>query len=327
VSFSWKGHVCLVTGGSGFGGAHLCALLLELGAEPTVLDLEVSEARPLALLGLGPMVRCVRGDARDVGLVRGLLDETRAGTLFHLAAQPLVPRSVAEPYETLQNNALAAYAALEAARTAAAPPRFVFASSGAYYGTTSSPELLREEDAPRDAENLYAPSKVAGDIAVRCYARTFGLKAAVCRFMNTYGPADTNSSRIVPRAVSSLLSGGSYDFGDRDDGTTRLDYMHVRDMAAAYAAVAERLDEVSGEAFNFGGGRPMATRELARLVSRLYDGKEREPVFSGPRRKDTLCKVLDTRKAGTALGWRPSIGLEDGLRETIRWYRSTPSAR
>ena len=197
----------------------------------------------------------------------------------------------------------------------------MFASSGAYYGTTSTDRAIAEEEPPLSATNVYAPSKVAGDIAVRCYARIYGVKAACCRFMNTYGPGDTNFSRIIPRAVRNLILRDAYEFGDRDDGTTRLDYLHIRDMANAYLAVADRLDVVTGEAFNFGGGHPISTRELTKLIGRLFDGQEHEPRFGGPPRETPVSKYLDTRKARQLLDWQPTMPLAEGLQDTLAWYQ------
>jgi CDP-glucose 4,6-dehydratase len=312
----------LVTGGTGFGGSHLCELLLTRGADVTALDLRpLSQSPYLESKGLSGSIRPVRGDVRDMDLVCRVLREHGIETVFHLAAQPIVPKSVEEPFETLCHNAMGTYAVLEAARTASRPPGIVFASSGAYYGLTFGGRAIPEDDAPAEAANLYAPSKVAADIAVRCYARTYGLRTVACRFINTYGPGDMNFSRIVPRAVKNLLEGAPYDFGERDDGTTKLTYLHVADMAAAYFACAERLDIVSGQAVNFGTDRPMTTRELAALVSRMFDGKEREPVFRGASKERQVVKVLDCRRALDLLAWRPIVCLEDGLREAIEWYR------
>ncbi|HLM76291.1 MAG TPA: NAD(P)-dependent oxidoreductase [Polyangiaceae bacterium] len=318
---SLAGKVCLVTGGAGFGGSHLAEQLLARGAKVVVLDRWLPRTSYLALAGLLPRVDFLQGDVRDLDLVRQTLERFDIDTVFHLAAQPLVPTSNALPFETLSVNAMGTYAVLEAIRGSTRTKRLVFASSGAYYGTTSGAEPIREDDAPLVATNIYAPSKAAADLAVRCYAKIYGLKAAVCRFMNTYGPGDTNFSRLVPRAAKNLIEGAELDFGDRDDGTTVLTYMHVRDMASAYIRMAEQLDAIAGEAFNFGGNKPLSTREMALLCARAFGGEAREPAFHGPRREVPLRKVLDTRKAKEALGWELETPLEEGLRETFAWYR------
>jgi nucleoside-diphosphate-sugar epimerase len=198
----------------------------------------------------------------------------------------------------------------------------VFASSGAHYGATTTDKAIAEDDALCPAANLYGPSKTAGDVAVQSYARVYGLGAAVCRFMNTYGPGDTNFSRIVPRAIRSLLHGTEYDFGDRDDGSTRLDFLHIRDMTGAYMSLAEHMDVAKGEAFNFGRGQPVSTGDITRLVSRAFDGVAREPKFHGAPREKPVVKYLDIRKAKVLLDWQPETSLEQGISETIAWYRS-----
>jgi CDP-glucose 4,6-dehydratase len=174
---------------------------------------------------------------------------------------------------------------------------------------------------PARASNIYGVSKSAADSIARAYSQVFGLSVAACRFMNTYGPGDTNFSRLIPRAIRNLLEQSSYSFGDRDDGTTRLDFLFIRDMTQAYISVAENLERVSGEAINFGSGAPRSTTEVAELVSLAFDGQERRPCFSGPSRATPIVKYLDISKAEQRLGWKPSTSFEDGLRETIDWYR------
>jgi CDP-glucose 4,6-dehydratase len=210
---------------------------------------------------------------------------------------------------------------LEAVRNSTATKELIFASSGAYYGTTYQKEPIPEDRAPHASANIYVPSKVAGDIAVRCYAKTYEMKAAVCRFINTYGPGNTNFSTIIPKAISHLITGQDYDFGARDDGTSTFDYLYIDDMTRGYLAVAENIDRVSSEAFNFSGGYPISVRDLVKLISRIYDGKEREPSFHGQKKLIPVYKYLDTSKAQKILGWKPSISLEDGLRKTIDWYK------
>jgi CDP-glucose 4,6-dehydratase len=317
----WAGKRCLVTGGYGFGGSHLCEQLLKKGARVYVLDRETPANSYLALTGLANNVHSVCGDVRDQHLLKISLERFEIDTIFHLAAQPVVPISNVHPYETLSINVVGTYAVLEAFRNSTYAKNLVFASSGAFYGTTTKREPISEEFPPLVATNIYAPSKVAGDIAVRCYAQTYGLRAAVCRFINTYGPGNTNFSTIVPTAIGNLITDRPFDFGARDDGTSTFDYLHIRDMTRGYLAVAENMELASGEAFNFGGGYPISVRDLVQLISRLFDGQERDPVFHGSKKATPIYKRLDTTKARRMLGWQPSISLEDGLKETIDWYK------
>ena len=323
IEYNWGSQTCLVTGGSGFGGSHLCEKLLTLGARVIVIDRWLPKDSYLVLSGNDKYVHYIQGDIKDLELLKTILDRFQVDIVFHLAAQPIVPFSNTSPYETLATNAMGTYAVLEAIRTAYQQPRLVFASSGAYYGTTSTATPIKEEDTPLPATNIYGPSKVAGDIVVRSFAKTFGIKAAVCRFMNTYGPGDTNFSRLVPRALFNLFNNpaGPYDFGDRDDGTTKLDFLYIADMAEAYIAVAEHLDDLEADAVNVGTGTLHSIQEIANSVSRLFDGEPRQAIFSGEPKTTIISKCLDNTKITQLTNWTPKTSPEDGIRKSIDWYR------
>lgn len=317
----WRNKRCLVTGGYGFGGSHLCEELLDREARVYVLDRLTPSNSYLVLAGIASRVNYINGDIRDLDLLKLSLERFEIDTVFHLAAQPVVPFFNTFPYESLSINVMGTYSVLEAVRNSACAKTLIFASSGAFYGATTQNEPITEEHSSLVAGNIYAPSKVAGDIAVRCYAKTYGIKAAVCRFMNTYGPGNTNFSTIIPKTITNLFNGLPFDFGARDDGSSTFDYLNIRDMIRGYLAVAENINLTSGEAFNFGGGNPTSVRDLVKLISRLYDGQEREPIFHGPKKAIPVYKCLDTSKAKRILGWQPSVSLEEGLRETIDWYK------
>lgn len=262
----WNARPCLVTGGAGFGGSHLCEQLLARKAKVYVLDRWLPRNSYLVLSGLESRIEFIQADICDLDLIKLTLERFEIDTVFHLAAQPIVPISNVLPFETLRVNALGTYTILEAMRASKQTKRLIFASSAAYYGTTTTDKPITEEQSPVPAANIYSPSKLAADMAVRCYSKIYGIKAAVCRFMNTYGPGDTNFSRIIPRAIQNLICNNPYEFGDRDDGSTVLEYMHIRDMANAYITVAEYLDSVSGEAFNFSGRTAEGGREDLRTA-------------------------------------------------------------
>lgn len=321
----WNNHRALVTGGAGFGGAHLCEMLLNRGANVCVLDKELPRDSYLLRANLLENLDFVKIDIRDADALKLLLARRSFDTIFHVAAQPIVGISNRFPAQTFEINAGGTINVLEAARLCQSPPRVVFASSGAYYGATNTREAIPEDAPPLPAANIYAPSKVAGDVAVRSYAKTYGLRAAVCRWMNTYGPGDTNFSRIVP-ATLRRLSQGKRALIDGTDGTNILELLHVRDMAAGYLAIAEKLDDsqVCGEAFNFGGGVPMSLQEVTRAVTRAWNEVasqtiEEEPEITGPKVESV--KYLNIEKAARVLAWQPRIELHAGLCETVEWFR------
>ena len=142
--------------------------------------------------------------------------------------------------------------------------------------------------------------------------------------MNTYGPGDTNFSRIVPITLRRLLR-GQRPLIDGTDGSNVLELLHVRDMAHGYLTVAENLDEdyVSGEAFNFGSGVPITLRDAVIQLTRAWNRASgqnipEEPLITGPR--VGTVKYLDISRAKARLGWEPQISLQRGLEETAAWY-------
>jgi nucleoside-diphosphate-sugar epimerase len=319
----WQDRSALVTGGAGFCGAHLCEMLLARGANVMVLDRVLPPDSYLRLAGLEQRVHFISGDILDAPFLKLLLERFPVDVVFHAAAQPIVGISNALPDETAQINIAGTYNVLEAIRAARRQPRLVFASSGAYYGATQTTAAISEDAPPLPASNIYGPTKVAADLAVRCYARIYNIRAATCRWMNTYGPGDTNLTRIVPATLRRLARDGRA-LIDGTDGSNVLEALFVRDMCEAYLAVAERLDDdaVSGEAFNFGGGAPLTLRDLVVEITRAWNAVTgqsvpEEPLITGPR-VDSV-KYLDITKARERLNWQPSTPLDVGLRETIAW--------
>lgn len=316
----WKKRRCLVTGGAGFGGAHLCESLLARGARVFVYDRCLPRMSYLVFKNLTDKLELFQGDVNDAVFLKTVLSRYDIEVLFHLAAQPIKPKSNDIPYQTVVDNTLGTYHVLEAVRTAKERPSLVFASTGGYYGTTFSEDLIPEDAPPRVGDNVYSASKVAGDIAVRYYANIYGIQAATCRFMQTYGPGDTQFSRLIPITVKYLMHGEQPRIS-RCDGTPIWDFMHVRDMASAYMALAEHMHKVSGEAFNFGGGRPISVKDMVALITRIFTGKEIEPEILMKPTGVLQKTCLDISKAKSLLGWEPRISLEEGLEETIGWYR------
>ena len=316
----WTKKRCLVTGGAGFGGSHLCEELLARGARVYVYDRDLPNNSYLHFRGIADEIVFFQGDIKNLEHLKTIISRYDIEIIFHLAAQPIKPKSNDIPYETLYVNSMGSYNVLEAVRTSKEKPSLIFASTGGYYGTFFSEELIRENSTPLVGDNIYSASKVAGDIAVRYYVNVYGIQAATCRFMQTYGPGDTQFSRLIPITVKYLMN-REHPKISRCDGSPIWDFMHVRDMARGYIAVAEHIDEVSGKAFNFGGGNPISVKEMVMLIAKIFTGKEVEPIILMPPSGIFQKTCLDISKAKSLLGWEPEISLEEGLKETISWYR------
>jgi CDP-glucose 4,6-dehydratase len=321
----------LVTGAHGFVGSHLALALLERGDAVRVLDRPApreadvgGERRSgLELLGIAGELELAEADLRDADAVSAAVAGCDA--VFHLAAQTIVGVARHSPVETFEVNVRGAWNVFEACREHGAAP-VVFASSDKAYG--SSPELPYREDYPLRGINAYDASKAAADLVARSYARAYGVPLAVTRFANVYGGGDLNFSRLIPETAVAVLDGRAPVI--RSDGSPERDFLYVEDAVLAYLAIEGALGrgEGAGEAFNAGGERPHPVREVVELIASLAGGAV-EPDFRGEGVPEGEIdrQFVDSAKLRELTGWAPAVGLEDGLRRTLDWYREHPEAR
>jgi CDP-glucose 4,6-dehydratase len=311
-----------VTGAYGLLGAALVRTLLDRGVELTVLRRDATPRSALVLEGLEARVNVVAGDVTSAGTVQRALGEYEVDTVFHLAAQTIVGTANRSPLSTWEANVRGTWTVLEACREHGVA-RVVVAASDKAYG--SHDELPYREDFALQPRFPYDVSKAAADLIARSYWHTYGVPVATTRFANLYGGGDTNRSRLVPEAVEAALAGRPPVI--RSDGTPKRDFLYVDDAVNAYLAIAEALDGegARGEAFNAGGGRPHAVRDVVDLICRIA-GTDVEPDIRGtgtpPGEIDR--QYVDTTKLRELTGWAPRVELEEGLRRTVEWYRAHP---
>jgi CDP-glucose 4,6-dehydratase len=317
----------LVTGARGFVGAWLARGLLDAGARVTSFDRRPPSGRPstLTMLGVDGDVDEVEGDLRDPELVAQTLEERGIDTVFHLAAETIVGTVQESPVRGFESNVRGTWTLLQACREHGVE-RVVFASSDKAYGAHD--ELPYREDFALQPTAPYEASKAAADLIARSYWHSYGLPVAVTRFANVYGGGDLNFSRLIPEAVSAALDGRPPVL--RSDGSPERDFLYVEDAVSAYLTIADglRREDVRGEAFNAGGGSPHPVREVVEIVARLA-GTGVEPDIRGEGNPEGEIdrQWVDPSKIRDMLSWEPVVGLEEGLRRTIEWYREHPEAR
>ena len=315
----FTGRSVFVTGAYGLVGSWLVKALLQRGARVTVLKRDAVAASALVLEGTERLVNVVHGDVVDERLLERALGEYDVDTVFHLAAQTVVGVANKAPLSTFETNIRGTWMTLEACRHAGIA-RTIVAASDKVYGAHD--ELPYRESSALEPRHPYDVSKAAADMLARSYWHTFGLPVAVTRFANVYGGGDFNLSRLVPEAVLAALERRRPVI--RSDGTPQRDFLYVEDAVAAYLAICDLLDDgrAAGEAFNAGSGRPRSVLEVVELVCRLA-GTDLAPDVrgSGAPPGEIAVQWLDSTKLRTACGWEPRVGLEDGLRRTIAWYR------
>jgi CDP-glucose 4,6-dehydratase len=321
-----SGRSVLVTGAYGLLGSWLVKTLLEAGASVTVVRRDHAPRSALSLMGLDDHVAVVHGDIGTDGLMARAIAEYEVDTVFHLAAQTLVPTANRSPLSTFETNIRGTWLLLEACR-AHQVQRVIVASSDKAYGPHAT--LPYREDFALQPLYPYDVSKAATDLLSRSYWHTWRLPVAVTRFANLYGGGDINGSRLVPEAVLAALSNRAPVV--RSDGSPERDFLYVEDAVAAYLAISAALDGgegggAAGEAFNAGGGKPHRVLDIVRLICRLAGtGVEPDVRGSGTPAGEIDRQWVDYSKLHELTGWEPTVPLEQGLTRTIDWYREHAS--
>ncbi|HCW51756.1 MAG TPA: sugar dehydratase [Clostridiales bacterium] len=316
----WSGRPVLVTGGTGFVGSWLVKELVDRGADVVCLVRDHVPRCWLLLSGYLERVTSVRGDVEDYRTLERVLNEYEVETVFHLAAQTIVGTANRSPLATFEANIRGTYNLLEAVRVhSRTVRRVIVASTDKAYGRHE--ELPYTEDMPLRGSYPYDVSKSCADLITQAYARTYDLPAALVRCGNIYGGGDLNFNRLVPGTIRSLTLGRRPVI--RSDGTHTRDYLYVLDAVRGYLLLAEALSEpgVRGEAFNFGTETPVTVLEMVRLLRALMGRLDLEPVVQGAASAEIDRQYLSAEKARRFLGWSPGYSLEEGLGETVAWYR------
>lgn len=314
----WRRRNVFVTGATGLLGSALTSELLRCQAN--VIALVRDGVPSSALVGSGDIdrVTVVRGDLVDLAVLQRAVHEYEIDSVFHLGAQTIVPIANRHPLGTFESNIKGSWNLLEACRGSRAVERIVMASTDKAYGTQAS--LPYSEEAPLQGQHPYDVSKSCADLLAQAYAKTYAMPIGITRCGNLYGPGDLNFNRIVPGTIRSLLHGERPIV--RSDGRFVRDYFYIPDAVRAYMFLAMALDRPSlhGEAFNFSTENRLTVLELVELITKLI-GKDLGPVVLNEASNEIREQSLSSAKARRLLDWAPEHTLEQGLTETIAWYR------
>jgi CDP-glucose 4,6-dehydratase len=320
----WNGRRALVTGATGIVGSWLCEELLRRGAAVVALVLDDDPQSRFYTAGIDRSCSVVRGNLADIGDCARAINAHACDAVFHLGAQTIVGTALRDPLECFESNIRGTYNLLEAARRLQPlVTAFVVASSDKAYG--DSAVLPYTEDMPLAGKHPYDVSKSCTDLLSATYHHTYGLPVTIARCGNIYGGGDLNWSRIVPGTIRSLLRGERPVL--RSDGGPVRDYIYVKDVVDAYVALAEASGraDVAGEAFNFSPQSRATVHDIVAAVGRVMQ-VEPNPVVLNTATMEIRDQTLDATKARERLGWRAGWSLDDGLRETVAWYREHVSS-
>jgi CDP-glucose 4,6-dehydratase len=314
----WLDRPVLVTGCTGILGSWLTIALVDAGAAVTGLIRDEVPFSHLRRSGYQDRIRVVRGDVTNYELVERALNEYEIDTVFHLAAQTIVPIANRAPLSTFETNVKGTWTVLEAARRAPRITRVVVASSDKAYGIHQ--KLPYTEDDALLACHPYDVSKACADRIAQTYATTYDLPVCVTRCANLYGGGDLNWSRLIPGTIRAVIRRRRPVI--RSDGTLLRDYLYIPDAVAGYLRLANHIGapKVTGEAFNFGMDDPKSVMEVVQTIIDESDQPSMEPQVLGEAKNEIQAQYLDSSKAKRLLGWAPQHSLREGLRKTLAWY-------
>lgn len=303
----------LVTGGAGFIGSHLSAALLSSGHRVRVVDNLVTGYRH----NLREGVEFTNADLADPAAAAAAVEGV--DYVLHQAAIPSVPRSVKNPAESHRANVDGMLNVLIAARDAGVK-RVVFAGSSSVYG--DQPVLPKREDMPTKPMTPYALQKLVSEQYGQMFTRLYGLEVVTTRYFNVFGPRqDPGSpySGVISLFIKALLEGTRpVIYGD--GGQTR-DFTFVANVVDGVLRAAA-TPGVGGEVFNVATGGRVSLNELLATLKKIL-GSNVEPIYEEGRKGDVRDSQADITKAERLLGYHPTVTLEDGLRQTVAWFRST----
>jgi CDP-glucose 4,6-dehydratase len=315
----WLDRPVLVTGASGFLGGWLAKHLIEAGAEIVCPVRDWVPGSQLIGGGLAEKVNLVRGDITDQALLERIIGEYEVRTVFHLAAQTIVPIANRNPVSTFESNIRGTWSLLEACRRSPAVEQVVVASSDKAYGIQE--RLPYHEDMPLQGTFPYDVSKSCSDLISSSYSATYGVPVAVTRCGNFYGGGDLNWNRIVPGTIRSVLRGECPLI--RSDGQFIRDYFYIEDGAAAYMLLAEKMaakPQLAGEAFNFSNEIQLTVLQLVEKILTVM-GSDLKPDVLGEAIHEIRHQYLSAEKARKMLGWKPLYTIDEALERTVEWYR------
>ena len=315
----WLLKNTLVSGASGFLGSYLVEKLVNKQANVIAIVRDQVPNSRLYHEKINQNITIVRGDITNYFFIERILNEYEISSVFHLAAQTIVPIANRSPISTFESNIKGTWNILEACRNSELVKEIIVASSDKAYG--SKDQLPYFETDSLNAKHPYDLSKTFTDLLAQSYFVTYGLATGITRCGNLYGGGDLNFNRIVPQTIRSIL----FDQNPviRSDGTFTRDYFYVEDAANSYITLAEQLikKKLQGEAFNFGTGNPISVLQLVDKIIKISKKTNLKPEIKNTAKGEIKDQYLSCKKAEETLAWKPAHNLEEGLSKTYQWYK------
>ncbi len=313
---SYKGRTVLVTGGAGAIGSNLTRTLAELGAQVIILD-DLSSAERWNVPSL-PGVMFVEGDVLDeIKLKRVFFD--RPSVIFHLAAFFANQNSLDHPEKDLMVNGMGTLRLLEYS-VFTGVERFVYASSGCSIYGSSAPLPLKEEFMSLHLSTPYQITKMLGELYCNFFHHQYGLKVVKPRFFNSYGPGEVPGQyrNVIPNWIYWAMKGQPLPITGSGEATR--DFTYVSDIVDGLLR-AGAMESAIGQEFNLASGAETRIIDLADMINKAI-GNKAGTLIAGRRKWDTKSRLLaSVDRARELIGYNPAPPFEEGLQNTIQWFR------
>ena len=309
----------LVTGGAGFIGSRFAALLFQQehsNIESVVILDKLTYAGTktnLSKILENTNVEFIQGDICDQGLVELVLQ--KVDYVVNFAAESHVDRSIQSSAEFIQTNVTGVQVLLDAIKASKRKIRFVQVSTDEVYGSINAGSWT--EDAPLLPTSPYSASKAGGELLARSYHRTHGIDVVITRCSNNYGTHHF-PEKLIPLFITNLLEGKKVPVYGA--GLNVRDWLHVDDHCRGIFQVL--INGKSGEVYNIGGGRELNNLEITKFILNAMDADESSIEYVEDRKGHDFRYSVDWSKINRELGYEPKVRFEDGLLETIEWYRN-----
>jgi dTDP-glucose 4,6-dehydratase len=312
----------LVTGAAGFIGSNFVRMITSGAIEGIsgvmVLDklTYAGVIENLKSAEIFPNYQFVQGDICDPGQVSQLITEVDA--VVNFAAESHVDRSISGAKDFVQTNIVGVQVLLDAIKASDRQIRFLQVSTDEVYGSIE--EGSWSEECPLQPNSPYSASKASGELLARSYNRTHDMDVVITRCSNNYGTHHF-PEKLIPLFITNLIEGKKVPvYGT---GENVRDWLHVDDHCRGIFSVL--MNGRSGEVYNIGGGRELTNNEITSLILEAMDADESSIEYVEDRKGHDLRYSVDWTKINRELGYEPQVKFEDGLRETIQWYRDNES--
>ncbi len=311
----------LVTGGAGFIGSNFVRHIICEHPDWEVTNLDkityAGNLENLRDIENSSQYRFIRGDIADRKRVDKLLSQG-FDAVVNLAAESHVDRSILDPLPFIKTNVEGTQVLLEGAREHGVG-LFLHVSTDEVYGSVGVAGKFTEKS-PLLPNSPYAASKAAADCLCRAYYHTYGLPVIITRCCNNYGPFQF-PEKLIPLVVTNAMEGKEIPI--YGDGLNVRDWIHVEDHCRALELIIQKGK--SGEIYNIGANNEKTNLELVHCILDIMGKPHSLIAFVADRPGHDRCYALETSKTKRALGWKPAIPFEEGLRETVQWYMENQS--